>query len=71
MKIEKRDSGLFNIDCSVEEFYILCAALNNIEQQVDPQEYTTLMGATGEEINAVRKTMFAARGEFGEHIQPV
>jgi hypothetical protein len=61
MKIEKRDGDSFCIDCSSEEFAILCAALNNIEQQVDPQEYTTLMGATGEEIDVVRKAMFAAR----------
>jgi hypothetical protein len=59
MKIRKHHDNSFNIRCSIEEFYILCAALNNIEQQVDPQEYTTLMGATGPEINAVRKAMFA------------
>jgi hypothetical protein len=61
MKVEKRDGDLFNIDCSGEEFAILFAALNNIEQQVDPQEYTTLMGATGAKIDAVRKAMFDAR----------
>lgn len=61
MKIKQNDNGSYDLHCQPAEFAILCAALNNIEQQVDPQEYTTLMGATGEEIEAVRKAMFTAR----------
>jgi hypothetical protein len=62
MKINKQTDGTYALTCSAEEFDILCAALNNIEQQVDPQEYTTLMGATGDQIDAVRSAMFGARG---------
>jgi hypothetical protein len=61
MKIEHNDDGAYTIHCTAHEYEILCAALNNIEQKVDAQEYTTLMGATGDEINAVRSAMFAAR----------
>jgi hypothetical protein len=61
MKITKDSDRSFNIHCSIEEFIILCNALNNIEQQVDPIEYTTLIGATGSEINAVRQAMFAVK----------
>lgn len=52
MKIT-RNNYRFEIDCSRDELVILNNALNNIPQPVSVDEYTTLIGATRDEVEAV------------------
>lgn len=61
MHAEKTDKGTITLELTEEEFALVCAAFNNIEEKVEPSEYTTLMGATAEQIDTVRRAIFAAR----------
>ena len=61
MNIERKQDGSYVIHATAEDYAIICAAFNNIEEKVEPREYTTLMGASGEAIEAVRSALFAAR----------
>jgi len=47
------DDGKFEIDCSRDELVILNNALNNIPQAVSVNEYTSLIGATKAEVEAM------------------
>lgn len=64
MKIS-HDDGKFEIDCSREELAILNNALNNIPQAVSVNEYTSLIGATKDEVEAMLEKIGRAlrRGE--------
>ena len=64
MKIS-HDDGKFEIDCSREELAILNNALNNIPQAVSANEYTSLIGATKDEVEAILEKIGKAlrRGE--------
>ena len=46
MKISKKNSDNYLLECSREELILLSNALNNIPQAVDEEEYPTLIGAT-------------------------
>lgn len=46
MKVLKKNSNNFILECSRDELILLSNALNNIPQAVDEKEYTTLIGAT-------------------------
>ena len=58
----------FEIDCSRDELVILNNALNNIPQAVGANEFTTLIGATKEEVDAILAKIAKAlrRGEHDE-----
>jgi hypothetical protein len=60
MKIDALDDGHFALHCTREELSILNNALNNIPQAVDEVEYTTLIGATKDEADALLKTIHGA-----------
>lgn len=64
MKISHEDDK-FEIDCNRDELMILNNALNNIPQAVGANEYTTLIGATRDEVEAVLNKIGKAlrRGE--------
>ena len=59
------DDGKFEIDCSRDELVILNNALNNIPQAVSVNEYTSLIGATKAEVEAMLEKIGKAlrRGE--------
>ena len=58
----------FEIDCSRDELVILNNALNNIPQAVGANEFTTLIGATKDEVDAILAKIGKAlrRGEHDE-----
>ena len=58
----------FEIDCSRDELVILNNALNNIPQAVGANEYTTLIGATKDEVEAILAKIGKAlrRGKHNE-----
>lgn len=60
-----QDDGKFEIDCSRDELAILNNALNNIPQAVSVNEYTSLIGATKAEVEAMLEKIGKAlrRGE--------
>lgn len=60
MKIEALENDEFSLHCSREELAILNNALNNIPEAVDEVEYTTLIGATKEEADALLDIIHAA-----------
>lgn len=59
MKLSK-NNGTFVLECSNDELTILVNALNNIPQAVDDCEYTTLIGATKEETEALLAALVKA-----------
>jgi hypothetical protein len=52
MKIAQTDSG-YSIKCSREELSVLGNALNNIPQAVSEQDYSSLIGTSKAEVNAL------------------
>ena len=63
------DNDRFEIHCSRDELVILNNALNNIPQAVSVDEYTTLIGATRDEVEAVLGKIGKALRR-GEHDKP-
>ena len=53
MKITRSADGNYSIACTRDELMVLNNALNNIPQAVDEYEYTTLIGATKADTNAL------------------
>lgn len=59
MKLSK-NNDTFVLECNNDELTILVNALNNIPQAVDDCEYTTLIGATKEETDALLAALVKA-----------
>jgi hypothetical protein len=60
MKIKEIENNSFTLNCDRQELIILNNALNNIPQSVGEGEYTTLIGATKEEADALLSTIHKA-----------
>lgn len=60
MKVLKKNSDSFILECSRDELILLSNALNNIPQAVDEEEYTTLIGATKFDTDKIQDMLLEA-----------
>jgi uncharacterized protein YaaW (UPF0174 family) len=61
MKISRLEDSTFHIECDLIEIMILSNSINNLRQEVKEYDYTTLVGATVEEVNDVHQVLIKAQ----------